>query len=355
MAGIPGSDSATRRKHAWLYHPDPFPANEFKEPFDPHTHMADVRSLVTSGIYLYGAGAKSVPSPGTPRGWLGPNTRGYNTSYEYLEATIIALLEERGHKAVVSHYIPFKAAAVRAAMVKYGKNGVIHKDGYGSYIKLSVVMTNADFPRHVGPYEVSDCGKCVACIKACPNQALDKPYLVDDQRCSIGSQWVSGRIFPPRDKRQRLRTNIYRCGICQQVCPFNSKLVPRESFPFSHEGEADWPSLVEILSCDAARLKEIVGDTVFAKAGPKRVRRNAAVACGNSGDRAAVPALAELLRHQDAGLRCLAVWSMGRLAGPAAEEELTRAKREEQDEEVLEEISLALDEMTVNRDSGSSD
>ncbi len=321
--------------------PAPFPANEFHQPFDPGTEHPWVRSLVTSGIYIYGKGALRRQEQGTPRGWLGPNTRAYDTSYKYLEASMLAVLTERGHRAEVSHYIPFKAAAVRAGMVQYGKNGVIHAPKYGSFIKLSVVMTDADLPKQDGPYEISDCGDCVACIKVCPSNALDIPYKVDDEACSRGSTWVRGKIAAPRDKRSMLKTNLYRCGLCQQGCPFNQQLEPRESFPFELEGEEDWPELTKILLGSEEELLRLMGPTVMKKSRLEWLRRNAAVACGNAGDAAAVPPLIETLASSDAATRSAAAWALGRLGGDEASAALEKALATEKEESVREEIEEA--------------
>ena len=151
-----------------------------------------------------------------------------------------------------------------------------------------------------------------------PANALDIPYKVDDEACSLGSSWVRGKIAAPREKRPLLRTNLYRCGICQQVCPFNHKLKPRESFPFELEGDEDWPELTRILLADEAEMLRLMGPTVMKKSKPEWLRCNAAVAAGNAGDAAAVPALIETLGNADAPTRAACAWALGKLGGEQA-------------------------------------
>jgi epoxyqueuosine reductase len=71
--------------------------------------------------------------------------------------------------------------------------------------------------------------------------------------------------------------------------------------------------------------------------------RNAAVALGNSGDRAAVPALADALTRHDAPLvRGHAAWALGHLGGKAARTALERCRMTEPDDAVRGEMLAAL-------------
>ena len=72
------------------------------------------------------------------------------------------------------------------------------------------------------------------------------------------------------------------------------------------------------------------------------MRRNAAVALGNTNDRACVPALAETIEGDDPLLRAHAGWALGRLGGEAAARALTCALEREDDAMVREEIEAAL-------------
>src|SRR6184192_1829410 len=70
--------------------------------------------------------------------------------------------------------------------------------------------------------------------------------------------------------------------------------------------------------------------------------RNVCVALGNSGDRAAVPALARALENEEPLVRGHAAWALGRLGGAQAEAALARAVEDEQDPWVLEELWAAV-------------
>ena len=78
--------------------------------------------------------------------------------------------------------------------------------------------------------------------------------------------------------------------------------------------------------------------------GPVVLRRNAAVALGNSLDRAAVPALAEALcRDPSAMVRGHAAWALGRIGSPGALRALSAAGMHERAHRVRGEIVRALE------------
>ena len=254
---------------------------------------------------------------------------------------MLQILAECGHQAVVSHYLPFKQAAVRAGMVKYGKNCTIHNDEFGSNIKLSAIITDAELPCHDGSVEVSDCDDCTACVKACPSEALDGEYHVDDELCVKVPGWLRGSLAP-REVRGKLRDLISSCSICQDVCPKNKDPKARDAFPFERLDIEDRPLLIELLKGSEKEMIQIIGPRVKSY-GSERLRRNAAIACGNAGDPAVIPALIDLLATPHTGTRIAAAWALGKLGGAQALAALRELQLNEAEAEVLDEINIALE------------
>jgi epoxyqueuosine reductase len=82
--------------------------------------------------------------------------------------------------------------------------------------------------------------------------------------------------------------------------------------------------------------------TAVMRAKRRGLARNAAVAIGNSGDRALVPVLIEAIRaHDEPLVRAHAAWALGRLGGRTAREAL-EGRRDKDDETVDLEIKMAL-------------
>ena len=111
-----------------------------------------------------------------------------------------------------------KKLSERAGLGWQGKNSLIINAERGSYffiggIALSVAL-KSDKP------VVNLCADCDLCVKACPTGALDKPGILDANKCL--SYWTTqskGAI--PLSIKEKLGGNIYGCDICQEVCPYN--------------------------------------------------------------------------------------------------------------------------------------
>src|SRR5699024_3425811 len=72
-----------------------------------------------------------------------------------------------GYKAVVQPNLPAKEIAYRAGIGHFGKNSLIHTEKYGSWISLHYILTDAPLSPNKNAGEISDCGDCNLCMKAC--------------------------------------------------------------------------------------------------------------------------------------------------------------------------------------------
>jgi epoxyqueuosine reductase len=191
------------------------------------------------------------------------------------------------------------------------------------------------------------CGSCSRCLPSCPTGALIAPGVLNNDRC-ISYLTIELRGPIPRDMRPLIGDWVFGCDICQEACPVNHKAAPGNHVEFSAEqGIGPSPSLIELLemSEDDFRAR-------FRKSPVKRtkwagIRRNAAVALGNIGDPSAVPALVSALNSEPALVRGHAAWALGRIRGELAIEALTERREIEPDEWVLEEIDLALSDLST--------
>jgi epoxyqueuosine reductase len=250
-------------------------------------------------------------------------------------------LEEAGFQIVGGGDLPLKSVGVRSGIVKYGKNTLIHADGFGSYLRLAAVVTDAELDCVDGPVQASDCGDCSACVEACPTNALTQPFHLARDRCICW--WLRGNPIP-REDRHKVGNLIRGCDFCQAACPMNQGLVPRKTLPFELKPISDSPELIPLLLGDEKHHKNTLPEITL-EAGSDTIRRNVAIALGNSGDRAAVPALGEALGCAHQPTRLAAAWALGQLGGAEARQALTRALERDQDDEVKEEIRAALGEM----------
>jgi len=307
---------------------------------DPHQTMPEARSLVVTGFYTYTGEVSRPSTPGVPRGRFGPWTRLSLPAMSYQAGVLSAFFRERGYAAQTGTDVPAKPAAVRAGWGVYGRNSLIHAPGVGSYVKIQTCLTDAPLKAVEQPIETSDCGQCRACVDACPTGALREPYCLDRARCICA--WLWGRPAP-RELRPTVGAHLLRCSYCLEACPLNHDLQPRESVPFDLDGPTSSPELIPLLSASEEELRQALPSFVLS-AGAETLRRNVALALGNSGDPAAVPALAAALCDSVPAVRSYAAWALGRLGGPEARAALAAALAVEEEAPVQEELRWALGE-----------
>ena len=323
----------------------PLPSGPEGSGFDPRGALPRAKSVVVAACYVYGLDAPAPTEPGRPRGRYGPWTRAIVPASRYGEQVVASFLTSRGHEAVTALQLPLKAAAVRSGAAYYGKNSLIHADGCGSYLKLSAVITDAELDCVDASIEASDCGDCDACLRACPTGALDRPYHVVRERCIC--HWLKGAPIP-REHRASVGAYIFRCGLCQEVCPKNEGLRPASADLFELEDKSDSPELLPLVLADEKYYRMMLPAFV-AEHGTETIRRNAIVALGNSRHPAAVGTLVKALSLAQPSVRGAAAWALGALGGPVAEQTLRERLHEEQDASVRDEIEAALAELGMNQ------
>ena len=245
-----------------------------------------------------------------------------------------------------------RAAAKRAGLGWFGKNTNILTPEFGSWVFLGQIITDLELEDDA-PLKKS-CGSCVRCIDDCPTGALVAPYVLDNARC-ISYLTIENRGPIPRELRAMMGDWVFGCDICQDVCPVNRKArEASQPIPLAtsgrHSGRVSTGTQIdELASLDLVDLLGMSDEDFLARfAGTSIMRakrqgmqRNACVALGNLGDRAAVPVLSDALRRGDPLVRGHAAWALGRIGGDAASRALTQAAADESDPEVLEEIVTA--------------
>ena len=126
-----------------------------------------------------------------------------------------------------------------------------------------------------------------------------RPARSSSPACSIRTRCLSyltielRRAFP-RSIAPALGAHVYGCDICQEVCPYNQ--VPRRGpadAAWQPRAGLDLPRLVELWRRPDSELRKAVKGSAMTRAKLTGLRRNLAVAIGNSGDAEAIAALAE--------------------------------------------------------------
>lgn len=288
-----------------------FLVGEERRMVNPQEWLAGAEALVVAACYTYrGPRKKTSPVPGRPRGKVGCYSATYRAARHYSERLISEYLTSAGCNAAISNKIPFKMAAVRSGIAYYGKNCLVHADGFGSYLELGCVITNAPLETVDESTKKSDCGDCTACMDGCPSGAIDRPYHVVRDQCM--GRWLGDGLPIPPEFRERVGVRILRCDACHAVCPMNRGLTPRENAPFEVRDYEDSPELIPLLLGDEEYYRKVLpGFDVYANVDV--LHRNVAIALGNAGDPAAIPPLIQASRSEHPEVREAALWALTKI------------------------------------------
>ena len=180
--------------------------------------------------------------------------------------------------------------AEQAGLGWIGKNTCLINPELGSWVFLAEIICNLELD--VDPPAVDQCGFCTRCLDSCPTGALVDAHVLDSTRClSYLTIELKGSI--PAATRGAVGEHAYGCDICQDVCPWNFASTARsENSAWLPRTGLDRPRLLDLWLRTDDELRALLKGSAMKRAGVRRFRRNLAVSIGNSGDPAAVEALA---------------------------------------------------------------
>ncbi|MGL4643216.1 MAG: tRNA epoxyqueuosine(34) reductase QueG [Vagococcus fluvialis] len=231
--------------------------------------------------------------------------------------------------------------AQRAGLGFIGKNGLLITEEFGSYVYLGEIITNIPFEADT-PIE-NQCGTCTKCIDQCPTSALLGDGRMNGQLCLSYQTQTKGMM--PEEFRPKIRTIIYGCDICQEVCPFNKGKNSHFHEEMEPDPEVVQPLLKPLLTISNKEFKEKFGYLAGSWRGKKPIQRNAIIALANARDKTSVPNILRCLDEDPRPvIRGTAAWALG-ILGKGNEEVLLFLEEhleKESDKEVVTELEKAI-------------
>ena len=188
-----------------------------------HSYFPEARSIISVGMNYY----------------VGKNQDDLESDYKFsnyawgddyhivLKEKLFALLkwikkgypDVKGIVCVDTSPVMDKVWAQRGGLGWIGKHTNLITKDYGSWVFLGELILDIDL-NYDHSFDEDLCGTCMACIEACPTQALNE-YKIDAGKC-ISYLTIEHRgVF--EDGRSELHDWIYGCDVCQEVCPWNQK------------------------------------------------------------------------------------------------------------------------------------
>lgn len=204
--------------------------------------LSDLSAKKTEG-FRYGISIAVALNPTIISGIENGPTKEYYSEYvrlnkllDELDEYAAELLKSHGYKAfarttkvvkqdedTLSTILPHKTVATRAGLGWIGKCALLVTKEFGSAVRLSTILTDAEL--EVGtPINESSCGDCKECKNHCPggaveglnwNEKLNREDYYNVSKCSDMARKLSGKIG--------LKERI--CGRCIIACPWTKKYL----------------------------------------------------------------------------------------------------------------------------------
>ena len=162
-----------------------------------------------------------------------------------------------------------------------GKNTCLINPELGSWLFLAEIISTLDLEPDTQGLE--QCGSCTRCLEACPTGALVDAGVLDSTRC-ISYLTIELRSAIPLEHRDAIGTHAYGCDICQEVCPYNLPPSRSDAASWQPRPGLDLPRLVDLWRRSDTELRAVTKGSAMKRARLTGLRRNLAVAIGNSGD-----------------------------------------------------------------------
>jgi epoxyqueuosine reductase len=203
-----------------------------------------------------------------------------------------------------------RVAAKYAGIGWIGKNTCIINQKAGSWLFLGVILTSIELK--AGLPAPDRCGSCTRCIEACPTDALIAPYQMDSNKC-IAYLTIEKRGAIADELKDGMGRHVFGCDICQDVCPWNRKAPVTEIAEFqAREGLVN-PALDWLAEISAEEFSRRFRGSPVKRTKRSGLRRNAAIAMGNSGERKFLPVLEKLAGDEDEVVAESAAWAVRKL------------------------------------------
>jgi len=134
---------------------------------------------------------------------------------------------------------------------------------------------------------------------------------------------------------------IYGCDDCLAVCPWNKFAAVTSEIRLAARDDLKAPALADLVRLDDAGFRALFSGSPVKRIGHARFLRNVLIAIGNSDDRGLVPAVEARLTDPEPLIRGAAIWALRRL-DPDRAAELASAAAAEPDPEVRSEWTAPL-------------
>ncbi len=287
---------------------------------EPGHLLKDAKSIVVLGV-KYGPFPNKKQAENPDKGMIAAYAR-YEDYHHVIKTKAIELMESINSKRsekinyrifIDSGPIMEKDFAYAAGLGWIGKNSLFIHPELGSFTFLCCIMVDKDLNEKT---QLSNdlCKNCHLCEHACPTRCIIGDHTIDASRC-ISYLTIEHKEVIPRNLRSSISNRVFGCDVCQDVCPFNTKVTEDQSEIFFNLKEKNYHPIDLLkemcLTAETFKIKYI--NSPILRITYKRHLRNIIIAAGNSLDCKFIKPLKELLASDSETIRIHSVWALGKI------------------------------------------
>ena len=281
------------------------------------------RSVLVCAINYNTAQPYSTQCKDTDRGWIARyawSREDYHDSVleklRSVDSAIRQFASSSGAAEIETRCYVDTGPVVERIYAKYagvgwiGKNTCVINQQAGSWLFLGVVLTSLEIAPDIPAPD--RCGSCTRCIDACPTQAITAPYQLDANLC-ISYLTIEKRGAIPEHLREGIGSHVFGCDICQDVCPWNRKAPVTTATEFQPREGLVNPALEWLGTISQEEFRATFRGSPIRRTKRQGLRRNAALAMGNSGQNKFAETLQSMSRDEDPVVAESATWAIRKL------------------------------------------
>ena len=157
-----------------------------------------------------------------------------------------------------------RAWAAKAGLGWIGKNSMLISPKFGSFVFVGSVFVDIELEYDTTINEM--CGGCTKCLTSCPTTAIVRPKVVDGSKC-ISYFTIEFKGDLPKIYKEKFQNRIFGCDICQDVCPWNKRVLQHRIEEFEPKNE-----LLDMTCSDWIHLDEEKYNNLFEGSALKRAK-----------------------------------------------------------------------------------
>ncbi|MCX6236070.1 MAG: tRNA epoxyqueuosine(34) reductase QueG [Bacteroidia bacterium] len=279
IAAVRSLEEERNRLHSWLLDgmngSMNYMANHFEKRLDPGKLEEGAKSVISVLINYFPALKQTdLAAPKISKYAYGKDyhlvvKEKLNNLLTFIQS---AILPCNGRAFTDSAPVLERPWAKAAGLGWIGKNSLLVSKEHGSYVFIGELIIDLELSYDT-PFGGDFCGNCSRCIDACPTGAIVAPRVIDARKC-ISYHTIENKEEVPESIKAQLHNQLFGCDICQDVCPWNKKIMPNQSNDFKPiKGllEMSWKDWMKL---EPNTYTKIFSHSAFERAGYKRIKRN---------------------------------------------------------------------------------